>query len=63
MCHPRRPPRKDEPDLFSPPPAIPDWQALPAETRQLIRQLLAQMLHPNRTTADAQEPQMEVADE
>jgi hypothetical protein len=63
MRHPRRPPQKDEPNLFSPPPAIPEWQALPAETRQVIRQLLAQMLQPDRTTADAQEPPMEVADE
>jgi hypothetical protein len=53
----------DEPSLFTPSPAIPDWQALPLETRQQIQQLLAQMLRPAPMGADAQQLPMEVADE
>ena len=63
MRHLRRPPRMDESSLFSPSPAIPDWQALPLETRQQVRQLLAQMLPPGQKAADAPRLPMEVADE
>lgn len=63
MRHLRRPPRMDEPSLFTPSPAIPDWQALPLETRQQIQQLLVQMLRPAPMGADAQQLPMEVADE
>ena len=63
MRHLRRPPRMDEPNLFRPSPAIPDWQTLPPEPRQQVRQLLAQMLQPGQKAADAPSLPMEVADE
>ena len=63
MRHLRRPPRMDEPNLFSPPMALPAWQSLPPEVRQQIQALLVQILHPSRKAVDAQSLPTEVADE
>jgi hypothetical protein len=63
MRSPRRPPRMDQGDLFSPPPMVPTWQALPEEIRREIRQLLAEMLQSRLTNAKASVRPTEVADE
>ena len=63
MRHRRRPQRQDEPNLFSPSIAVPDWRSLPPEVQLEIRALLVQMLRPSRKAATARYPLTEVASE
>lgn len=63
MRSPRRRPRMDQGNLFSPPLTIPIWQALPEEVRRELRRLLAEMLQSCQKNSNTPVHPTEVADE